>query len=99
MTVVIEAAMLLHAVIQLFLARMTEGRMTQVMRESNGFRQIFIEAKLPGDGPTNLRDFECVREAGAMMIVCLGYQHLRLVHQPSEGRRMDDAIAVPLVER
>jgi len=33
-----------------------------------------------------------------MVVIGLRDQHLRLVHEPAEGRRMHDPVAIPLIE-
>ena len=58
-----------------------------------------LRPELAGDGPADLGDFERVRQPGAVVVVGLGDEHLRLVHEPAKGGGVDDAVAVALVER
>ena len=42
--IVLEAAMVLHAGVERILARVTEGRMAEVVRERDGLDQVFVQA-------------------------------------------------------
>ena len=44
LTVVIEAAVVAHAFSQHLFARMSKGRVSQIVRERDRFREIFIQA-------------------------------------------------------
>ena len=72
--------------------------MAEVVRQGDGFGQVFVEAEAARDGAADLGDFQGMREAGAVMVVGLGDEDLRLVHQPAKRGGVDDAIAVALVE-
>ena len=52
-----------------------------------------------GDGARDLRDFQRMREAGAVQVALVIDEHLGLVDQPAERGGMDDAVAVALVLR
>ena len=75
---------------------MTEGRVTQVVRQADGLDQILVAAQGAGDGATDLRDFDGVRETGAIVIAFVVDEDLRLVFQAAEGGGVNDAVAVTL---
>ena len=70
--------------------------MTKVVREAQGLGQIFVEAERTGDRPPDLRDFEAVRQADAIMIAVGRDEHLGLVAKTAEGDRVDQPVAVAL---
>src|SRR5687768_3484234 len=94
--IVLKTPMVFHASVERFLPSMAEWRMTQIMRERNGFHQIFIKLKVAGDGAANLRNFQAVRQARAKQVSLMIYENLRLVLESPEGRRMNDPIPVAL---
>ena len=95
--VVLEAAPLAHAFIERILARVAERRMTQVVRQADGFNQVFVEPQRARDRTAQLRDFERMREPRAKQIALVVQEHLGLVDQPAKRRRVHDTIAVALV--
>jgi len=78
---------------------MAERRMAQVVREGNRLRQVFLQAKLAGDSPADLCDFQTVREASAVMVVGDGGEDLRLTHQPAKSSGVDDPLPISLKQR
>ena len=69
MQVVIETlAEAAHHGIELGFAGMPEGRMTDIVRQRQGFRQILAQAQDRRDGPGDLRDLDGVREAVAEVV-------------------------------
>src|SRR5215469_6163078 len=76
---------------------MTERRMSQVMRQRNGFGKIFVQLERTGDIPRNGRDFHRMCQACAEMVAGAVKKDLRFIFEPAEGARMDDAVAVALV--
>nr|GEU28520.1 hypothetical protein [Tanacetum cinerariifolium] len=94
--VVLEAAVILHALVEHILAHVAERRMAQVVRQRNRFHQVFVQAQIARDGAAHLRHFQAVREAGAEQVAFVVKKNLGLVFEPAERRRMDDAVAVAL---
>ena len=92
--VVVKAAIGLHALLQLILARMAKGRVAKVMGESDGFAQIRIQSHRRGDRPRNLSNLERVGQTGAEVVAFMGDKDLRLFLQPAKGRGVDDPIPV-----
>ncbi len=97
--VVREAAMLLHRRIERLLAGMAERRVAEIVRQRQRLGQILVEAERAGDAARDLRDLEAVRQARAVMVALVRDEDLRLVLQPAEGGRVDDAVAVALERR
>src|SRR5687768_5531690 len=77
---------------------MSERWMADVVRESDRLNEVFVEPQAPCDGAADLRHFERVRQAGAMMIVDLSDENLRLADHAAEGGAVDDAFAIALEE-
>ena len=95
--VVVEAAgdqLVEHA-----LARVPERRMAEIVAERDGFGQLFVELQDLGDGPRDLRDLERVRQPRAVVIAGRREEDLRLVLQPAERLRVNDAVAIALKRR
>src|SRR6266478_6470216 len=77
--IVIEmAAVRLHQFIKLSFAGVTEGRMADVVDESEGFGKLGVQAQRGSDGARDLRDFERVRQAVAEMVGIARGEDLRL---------------------
>ena len=56
--VVLKATELDHAFMQRVLSCMAKRGVTQVVRQGNGFDQVLVEPKRPGNGATQLRHFQ-----------------------------------------
>ena len=78
---------------------MAERRVADVVGQGDGFGQVFVQPQPAGDGAGDLRDFERVREPGAVVVVDAGDEDLRLAGHAAEGGAVDDPLAVALVER
>jgi len=66
------------------------------MRQTDGLDQVLIGAQRPGDSAPDLRHLQRVGEAGAEVVALVVDEHLRLVFQPAEGGRVQDAVTVSL---
>ena len=84
------------AALQRILAGMAERRVAEVVGEAQGLGEVLVEAERAGDRPPDLRDFDAVGQADAVMIAVGRDEHLGLVAQAAEGDRMDDPVAVAL---
>ncbi len=71
--------------------------MAEVMRERDGLGQIGVQPERAGDVARDGGDFHRVREPRAEMVAGAVEKNLRLVFEPAEGARVDDAVAVALV--
>ena len=94
MGVVVEAAEQAEALVERALAGMAERRMAEVVAERGGLGEILVEAERAGDRARHLGHFQGVGQAGAEMVALVEDEHLGLVGEPPERRRMDDAVAV-----
>ena len=74
----------------------TEGRMAEVVREAKRLGQVFVESEHAGHRAPDLRDFDAVGQADAVVIAVWRNEHLGFVAKPPEGDRMDDAVAIAL---
>src|SRR6185503_15496760 len=74
---------------------MTKWRMTEIVCERQGLRQVLIEAKRACKRAGNLDDFQSVRQPRSVMITFVIDEDLRLVGKPPEGGGMDDPVTVP----
>lgn len=73
--------------------------MAEVMREGDGFGKVLIELQRAGDAAGDRGDFHRVRESGAQVVARAVEKNLRLVLQPSEGARVNNAVAIALIFR
>src|SRR5262245_57660462 len=71
--------------------------MAQVVRQRDGFGEIFVEAEGAGDIARNGSDFHRMRQAGAKMIAGAIEKDLRLIFEAAKRARVDHAVAIPLV--
>src|ERR1035438_3729129 len=81
------------------LARMPERRVAEVVAERAGLGEVFVQRERPCHRTRDLRDLERVREARSVVVALERDEYLRLVLEPAEGARMDDAVPVALVLR
>ncbi len=97
--IVIPSPVREQCVVERFFPGMAEGRMADIVREALRLDQILVEPERARDGARDLRDFEAVGQADAIMIAIGRDEHLRLVPQPPERDRMDDPVAIALEHR
>jgi hypothetical protein len=95
--VVVEAAAVGKEEIEGVFPGMPERWMADVVREGERLDQILVEGQSPGQGARDAGDLEGVCEAAAVVVAVVAGEDLRLVSEPAEGRRVDHAVAVPLV--
>lgn len=75
---------------------MAEGRVADVMREAECFRQIFIQPQRARNRAANLRHLKAVGQADAIMIAVGRHEHLCLVAQTAKRDRVDDPVPITL---
>ena len=97
--IVIEAAVLVHQLVERLLARVPKGRMPEVVRERDDLGEILIQPERARDGARDVRDFKSVRKPRAQVIAGAVQKDLRLVFQPPERAAVDHTRAVALVIR
>src|SRR5690348_10520381 len=88
-----------HQLVQRTFPFMTERWVAEVMRERDGFGEIFVESQgacdIAGDGCY----FHRVRQPGAEMVACAIEKDLGLVFETAKGARMDYPVPVALIVR
>ena len=99
MGVVVEAAEGLHHFLQRFFAGVTEGRVAEIMGQSQGLAQVLIEMEAAAYRARYLRYLKGMGETGAKIIAFVIDEDLGLVLQAAEGGGVDDAIPVTLKAR
>src|SRR5262245_24254067 len=97
LSVVVEAAKLLHAPIERCFTGMAERRMTEVVRQRQRLSQVLVQSQNAGHRTGDLGDLEGMRQPCAVIVALVLDEHLCLVLEPPEGRGMDDAIPVALI--
>ena len=97
--IVIEAAGTFHRGVERALAGMAEGRMAEIVGKRERLGEILIDAQRAGERAGDLRHFEAVGQARAVVIAFVIDEDLGLVVEPPERRRMQDAVAVAGVRR
>ena len=65
-----------------------------VVAETDGFRQGFIESEISGERAADLRHLKRVSETGHKVITIRVHEDLSLVLQASEGLGVEDAVPV-----
>ncbi len=89
----------LEAAVERPLAGMPERRMAEIVRERQCLGEVLVEAERARQRTRNLGDFQGVGEARSKVVALVEDEHLRLVRQPAERRRMDDAVAIAAERR
>ena len=84
------------ALLHSLLTRVTEGRVPEVMTQSNGLAKVLVEAKRAADDTRDLRHLKRVRQARAVMRIIGCKKDLRFSHETAEGFGMNDSVAVSL---
>ena len=69
------------------------------MDQRHRLGQILVAAQRPRQRAGDLRHLDRMGQPGAVVVALVGDEDLRLVLQPAEGGRMDDAVAVALERR
>src|SRR5215471_10792108 len=88
-----------HLAVERFFAGMAERGVSKIMGERQGLGEILVEIKRPAYRARDLRHFEAVRQAGAVVVALVIDKDLGLVRQPAKRGRMDNPVAVALKRR
>ena len=94
----IVAAMIDHEGIEGRFTHMTKGWMAQVVRQTDRFGEIFVTAQSARQGPADLCNLDAVGQAIAIMVTLGIDKDLSLVFQAPESCRMNNTVAVALVD-
>jgi hypothetical protein len=92
----VKAAEISHCGFERILTGMSERGMADVVGETQGFGQIFVEAKRSGNRPANLSHFKTMGKANAIMISVRRHEYLSFPSQPTKRDRVNDAITIAL---
>ena len=92
--VVVEAAERGHLPLQLVLAGVAERRMAEIVAQRDGLGEVGVELEGGGDRAGDLRHFQGMGQAGAVVIALVGDEHLGLFLETAKGRGVDDPVAV-----
>ena len=85
-----------HHTIERLFPGVREGGMAYVVGERERFRQVFIQPQCICHGAGDLRDLDRMSKAVTKMIRQRGREDLRLMFQPPESARMNNAVAIAL---
>ena len=96
LTVVIEAAVVLHQFSEDRFAGMPKGRVAQVVRQHDRFGEIFVEPECSGDRASDLRRLDRMRQSISVVVLFEMNEDLRLELETPEGTRMNDPVPVAL---
>jgi hypothetical protein len=77
-------------------AHVPEGRMAEVMSESEGLAEVLVGAQRTSKCARNLAHFQTVRQSRAVVVARIREKHLRLTHKPPERSAVQNAITVAL---
>ncbi len=95
--IVVEApAHMAHLPVQLFLARVRERRVADVMTKSQSLCQVLIQTESGCHRARDLRHLDGVRQPVAEVIGNAGGKDLHLVFQPAKRSGVDNAITIAL---
>src|SRR5258706_12211866 len=84
--IVLEAFMILHAVVERILAGMAEGRMPEIVCQRYGLDQVFVEPEITSHRTSDLRNFNAVGQAGTEQIAFVIDEYLGLVFETAKSR-------------
>ena len=93
------AAALAQHLVERLLARMAERRMPEIVAEADRLDEILVQPQRAGDAAGDARRLERVRQPRAEVVALGVDEDLRLVAEPAERLRVDDAVAVALERR
>jgi hypothetical protein len=97
--VVIEPTVRGHRRRQRVLARVPERRMSQIMGQRHGLRQVLVQTQRAGHGARHLRHLQRMGQTGAEIVALMLHEDLRLVLEPAKRGGVDDPVAIPLKGR
>ena len=94
--VMVKPAERLHGRIEGFLASVTERCMPKVVRQSQGFSKIVIDAEGPADAAGDLGDLYRMGKTRPVIVPLMKYKNLGLMFQAAKRGAMNDAVPVAL---
>ena len=94
-----EAEALAQQLVERFLARVAEGRVAEVVAETDRLDEVLVQTQRPRDHPRDRGRLERVGHSRAVVVPVGVDEDLRLPLEPPERLGVDDAIAVALEGR
>ena len=91
--------MLAQHLVERFLARVPERRVTHVVPEADRLRQVLVQPQRAGDDAGDAGRLERVGHPGAVVVAGRVDEHLGLALQAAERLRVEDPVAVALERR
>ena len=85
--------------VERLLTGVAERRVAEIVPEADRLDEVLVQPQCAGDAARDPGRLERVGEPGAVMVAGRIDEDLGLVHQPSEGLRVHDAVAVALKRR
>ena len=85
-----------EALVERVFAGMAKRRVADVVKQGQGFHEVFIESQSATDRTGDRRDLMGVRQPRAVIIAHITRENLHLPAQAAKRRRVHDPIAVPL---
>jgi hypothetical protein len=83
---------LTQQLVERLLTRMAEGRVTEIVAETDRLDEILVQLQSPGDAARDARRLERVRETGAEMVAFGVDEDLRLVAKTAKCLRVGNAV-------
>lgn len=80
--------------VQHVLAGMAKRRMSEIMSQCNGLRQILVEAESTRDRPRDLRDLKRMCQTRSVMVALRREEYLRFMLHSAERLAMQDAVSI-----
>jgi len=97
MQIVVEGSTVAaEASVESALACVSEGRVSDVMDEGEGFGEVFVQTEGGGSGAGDLGDLDGVGEAAAKVVRGSAGEDLGFAGEPTEGASLNDALPIPL---
>ncbi len=96
LAVVLEPTVVTQESVEHALPRVTEGRVAQIVGENNRLGQVLVRAECTSHGASDLRHLQGMGETVSKVVPLMANEDLRLVLEPPERGRVDDAVTIPL---
>ena len=97
--VMVEPAVILHQGSKRLFAGVTERRMSEVMRERNGFRQRGVHTQTVRKAPGNVGHLKRMRHPRTKVVTDSRREDLRLAFEAPEPHAFDDSVTVEIKRR
>ena len=95
----VESAVGFHNLAQAAFAGMAERRMPQIMRQSNGFAEFFIELEAFAQSAGDLGDLNAVGKPGAVVFALMIGKNLGFSVETAKRHGVNQTVAVALKRR